>query len=162
MKKILLFLLIISPFLALSQGGGKAKIDWISLEKAEKFAKKYDKKILILFYRPGCEYCDKMKKITLTDPTVVKEINENYFPVMINGRSKEPIVYNGKTYVNDHPAEEDAPWRHNLYAELVAPVNGNYYWPDVIIINGNHEKIAQFPGFQPKAQLLRGLRIYKK
>ena len=159
MKKIL-FLFIICPFLLLAQGAQKETIDWIPLEKAEKFAKKYDKNILILFYRPGCEYCEKMKQTTLKDPQVIQIINENFFPVMINGKGKDPITYNGKTYVNDHPAPEDAPWRHNLYAELVDPVKGNYYWPDVVIINGSHEKITQFPGFQPKEQLLRGLKRF--
>ena len=162
MKKLLLLLFVCSSLFCFSQGAKKIAIDWIPLEKAEKFAKKYNKNIFILFYRPGCDYCEKMKKTTLTDPVVVKLINENFLPVMINGKGKEPMIYNGKTYVNDHPAEEDAPWRHNLYAKLVDPVRGNYYWPDVVIINGDHEKLAQYPGFQPKEQLLRGLKQFIK
>ena len=162
MKKLLLLLFVCSSLFCFSQGAEKVAIDWITLEKAEKFAKKYNKNIFILFYRPGCEYCDKMKKQTLTDPLIIKQINENFLPVMINGKSKEVIRYNGKDYVNDHPAPEDAPWRHNLYAELVDPVKGNYYWPDVVIINGKHEKLAQFPGFQPKAQLLRNMKRFIK
>ena len=118
--------------------------------------------IFILFYRPGCEYCEKMKKTTLTDPLVVKLINENFFPVMINGKDKNPITYNGTVYVNEHPAPEDAPWRHDLYVKLVDPVKGNYYWPDVVIVNGKLEKQTQFPGFQSVAQLLRGLKPYTK
>jgi len=161
-KLLLLFFVCSSSFFAFSQGAEKAAIDWIPLAKAEKFAEKYDKNLFILFYRPGCEYCEKMKKTTLSDPAVVKLINENFFPVMINGKDKNPIKYNGKEYVNDHPAPEDAPWRHNLFVELVDPVKGNYYWPDVVIINGKHEKLAQFPGFQPKAQLLRNLKPYTK
>ena len=162
MKQIIILLLIINPLLTYSQGERKVVIDWIPLEKAEEFAKKYDKNIFILFFRPGCDYCEKMKKITLTDPVVVKLINENFLPVMINGKDKNPITYNGTVYVNEHPAPEDAPWRHDLYVKLVDPVKGNYYWPDVVIINGKKEKLAQFPGFQPKAQLLRGLKPYTK
>ena len=158
MKKIVVLLLAITPFLVFSQGAKKIEIDWITLEKAEKFAEKYNRDILILFYRPGCEYCEKMKQTTLKDPQITQIINENFLPVMINGKGKAPIFYNGKTYVNDHPYPKDAPWRHNLYVELVDPVKGNYYWPDIVIINGAHEKLAQFPGFQSKEQLLRGLR----
>ena len=157
MKK-LLFLFIICPLLLFSQGAPKVAIDWIPLEKAEKFASKYNKDILIFFYRPGCEYCEKMKSATFTDPTVIQLINENFLPVMINGKGKDPIIYNGKTYVNDHPAPKDAPWRHNLFVELVDPVKGNYYWPDIVVINGKHEKLVQLPGFQPQPKLLRALR----
>ena len=45
-------------------GQEKNKIDCISLEKAEKYAKKYDKSILIFFHKKNCEYCEKMKKET--------------------------------------------------------------------------------------------------
>ena len=162
MKRVIILLLTIVPIFAFSQGATKLEIDWIPLAKAEEFAKKYNKNIFILFYRPGCEYCEKMKITTLSDPIVIKQINENFLPVMINGKGKDPVIYNGKTYVNDHPAPEDAPWRHNLYVELVDPVKGNYYWPDIVIINGSHEKITQFPGFQPKEQLLRGLNPFIK
>ena len=162
MKKLLLLLFVCSSLFCFSQGAKKVAIDWITLEKAEKFAKKYNKNIFILFYRPGCDYCEKMKKVTLSDPTVIKLINENFLPVMINGKDKNTITYNGKEYVNEHPFPEDAPWRHDLYVELVDAVRGNYYWPDVVIINGKHEKLAQYPGFQPKEQLLRGLKQFIK
>ena len=162
MKNLLILVLFCSSLFSFSQGEKKVSIDWIPLEKAEKFAKKYDKNIFILFYRPGCEYCEKMKKTTLTDPVVVKLINENFFPVMINGKDKNPITFNSTVYVNEHPFSEDAPWRHDIFVKLVDPVKGNYYWPDVVIINGKLEKQAQLSGFQPKAQLLRGLKAYTK
>jgi thioredoxin-related protein len=160
MKKLLLLVLFCSSFFSFSQGNKKMGIDWITLEKAEQFAKKYNTNILILFYRPGCEYCEKMKEQTLTDPTIIKLINENFLPVMINGKSKKPIVYNEKKYINDVSIEEDpkSTWRHNLFFELVAPTNNNHYWPTIVILNGKHEKLAQFPGFQSKEKLLRDLK----
>ena len=162
MKNLLILIFVCSSLSSFSQGEKKIAIDWITLEKAEEFAKKYDKNIFILFYRPGCDYCEKMKKVTLASPVVVKLINENFLPVMINGKDKNPITFNGIEYINEHPAPEDAPWRHNLYVKLVDPIKGNYYWPDVVILNGKKEKQAQFAGFQPQAQLLRGLKPYIK
>tara|TARA_B110000003_G_C16590332_1_gene511554 strand:+ start:947 stop:1435 length:489 start_codon:yes stop_codon:yes gene_type:complete len=162
MKKIITIIIFFIPFFTFSQGGEKKTIDWISLEKAEKFAKKYNKNMLLFFYRPGCDYCDKMKKETLTDPQIIQKINQNFLPVMLNGKGKEPIIYNKKTYVNDHPNPKDAPWRHNLYFELVDPVRGNYYWPDVVIINSQYKKLTQFPGFQSKEQLIRNLNRFIK
>ncbi len=162
MKNLVYYLFLFLPFLSYSQGNTKNKIDWISLEKAEYFSKKYNKNIFIFFYRPGCDYCEKYKKETLANPTVIKLINENFLPVMLDGKSKKSIKYNGTTYVNDHPNEKDAPWRHNLFVELVEPVRGNYYWPNVVIINNKAEKIVQYPGFQPSPQLIRGLRRFVK
>lgn len=161
MRRIFL-LLIIVPLLTLGQGNQKNEIDWITLKKAEYFAKKYNKNILIFFYRPGCDYCENMKKETLSDPLVIKKINENFLPVMLNGKSKKDIIYNGKKYVNEHPHPEDAPWRHELFVELVDPTRGNYYWPNVVVINAKYNKLAQFPGFQPKAQLLRNIKKFIK
>ena len=157
MKKIFLILFSIANIIVFAQGQEKTSIDWMSLEKAEKYTKKYNKSIFILFYRPGCDYCEKMKRETLMDPEIVKIINENFLPVMLDGKSKNPIMYNGKKYINDHPNPKDAPWRHNLFAELVDPVKGNYYWPNIVIINSNYEKVVQFPGFQPKPRLMRSL-----
>ena len=160
MKKILILIFVLFQTILFAQGGEKLSIDWIELDKAEKYAEKYNKNILILFYRPGCEYCERMKKETLTDPSIIKLINENFLPVMLNGKTKEPIVYNGKKYINDATIEEDpkSTWRHNLFAELVDPIKGNYYWPDVVIIDPQYKKLFQFPGFQPKAQFIRNLK----
>ena len=128
MKKIFFFIVLIFPSLIFSQGQSKATIDWIPMTSAEKWSAKYDREVLIFFYRKGCDYCERMKKEVLSDPLVIKTINENFLPVMLDGKSKKPIIFNGKEYVNDHPFEEDAPWRHNLFFELVSPTNGNFYW----------------------------------
>ena len=163
MKRIIILLLSIAPYLTFSQGAPMVSINWIPLAKAEKLSEKYNKNMLLYFYRDNCDFCMRMKKEVLSDPQVIKLINENFFPVMINGKSKNPIVYNGKKYINDVSIEEDpkSTWRHNLFFELVAPTNNNHYWPTIVILNGKHEKQRQFPGFQSKPQLLRNLNRIK-
>ena len=99
-----------------------------------------------------------MKRETFSDPSVIKLINNNFFPVMINGKSKDPIIYNKKVYTNDKPNKDDDPYFHNLYKELVEMKDGNYYWPTIVIINGNHQKIIQGQGFWPKELTLRNLK----
>jgi thioredoxin-related protein len=151
---------MILPFISNSQEDcvDKEQIHWFSLEDAEILSKKNNKNMLLFFYRENCEYCEKMKNNTFSDLSVVKLINDNFFPVMLNGKSKEPIIYNNKKYLNDKPNLEDGPYFHNLYKELVEMKNGNYYWPTIVIVNGNHEKIIQGQGFWPKEQTLRNLR----
>lgn len=155
-----LFILMIVPFISNSQEYlvEKEQIHWFSLEDAEILSKKNDKNMLLFFYRENCEYCEKMKNNTFSDLSVVKLINDNFFPVMLNGKSKEPIIYNNKKYLNDRPNLEDEPYFHNLFKELVEMKNGNYYWPTIVIVDGNHEKIIQGQGFWPKEQTLRNLR----
>ena len=161
-RKIFLLVFIFFSLLSYSQGTEKKSINWISLNKAENFAKKYNKNILIFFYRPGCEYCDKMKQETLNDTEITKIINENFLPVMINGRGKDTIIFNNKKYGNQQPADHGYTWRHDFFAELVKPVNNSYYWPDIVIINNKYEKLDQFSGFQPRQQLLRNLKKFIK
>lgn len=160
MKKILLPLFILTYLFTFSQGQERLSVQWLDLDEAEKYSEKYNKNILMFFYRPGCDFCERMKKETLSDPNIIKQINENFLPVMINGKSKDEIYYNGKQYINEASIQEDpkSTWRHNLYAELVDPWKEQYYWPNLIIINPNKEKILQLNGFQPKSQLLRGIQ----
>ena len=128
MNKFLILFLTILPFLSFSQGAPVKGIDWVSLAEGEKYSEKYGKNMLVYFYRDNCDYCMRMKKEVLTDPQVIRLINENFFPVMLNGKTKKSITYNGKKYVNDAPIEEDpnSTWRHNLFFELVEPTGGNF------------------------------------
>lgn len=154
--KRLLFLFICIPIIGFTQTVDNS-IYWLELQDAERLAADSDKNMLLFFYRENCEYCEKMKEQTLSDPSVVKLINDHFFPVMLDGKSKDPIMYNNKEYLNDKPNVQDAPYFHNLYKELVDMKDGNYYWPTIVIINGKHEKIIQGQGFWPKEQTLRNL-----
>ena len=158
MKK-LFFVLVFMPLISFSQGMPSNSINWISLSEGEKYSEKYKKNMLIYFYRNNCDYCKRMKDEVLTDPQIVKLINENFFPVRLDGKTKKSIKYNGKNYINDVSIEEDpkSSWRHNLFFELVTPTKGNFYWPTIVIIDGEDKKVAQLPGFRSKQQLLRSL-----
>ena len=161
MKKLLLILLCV-PLIGLTQitsspSSTNNSINWLELAEAERLSEKSNKNMLLFFYRENCEYCEKMKSQTFTDPSVIGLINDNFFPVMINGKSKDPIIYNKEEYKNDKPNPEDEPYFHNLFKELVEMKNDNYYWPTIVIVNGG-KKIIQGSGFWPKEQTLRNLK----
>ena len=167
MKKLLLILLCV-PLIGLTQITSSPlstnnSINWLELAEAEILSEQSNKNMLLFFYRENCDFCEKMKSQTFTDSTVINLINENFFPVMLNGKTKKSITYNGKKYVNDAPIEEDpnSTWRHNLFFELVEPTGGNFYWPTIVIIDGNDKKVGQLPGFKTKQQLLRSLNKLK-
>ena len=93
MKK-LFFILAFIPIVSFSQGNPSNTINWLTLSEGEKYSERYNKNMLIFFYRNNCDYCMRMKKEVLSDPQIIKLINENFFPVMLDGKSKKPITYN--------------------------------------------------------------------
>ena len=142
---------------AFSQGETKTEIQWLSIEKAEELAKKYDSDMLVFFFRKGCPECKQMKLETLQNPEIIKLINENFFPVMLNPRTKDTIIYNGKKYTNQQPKKEGETWRHDLYHELVVGGGHQYVYPYIVIIDGEHQPIKYLPGFYPAIRLKRDL-----
>ena len=160
MKKILIFF-ILCPILVFSQGEVKTQINWIPLEKAKKYSKKYNKNIFVYFYKEHCPYCETMKKETLSDPAVIKMINNNFFAVKIDSRTKDTINYNGIKYSNQQPISDGSTWRHDFYAE-VAEYREMVTTPTIVLFNNKFEKIAVFPGNHPKELLIRRLKNFVK
>ena len=163
MKQIIILLLIINPLLTYSQGATKTEITWITLEKAKQYAKKYNKEILIFFYKKDCEYCEKMEKEALSDMQVINLINNNFLPVKINSRTKDTIYYKGTKYSNQQPVEHGYTFRHDFYAEVSSFTRDNTEQsttPSIVLFNNKFEKLKNLPGLQSKQLLLRNLKPY--
>ena len=157
MRKFLCVSFLLLSIFAFSQGETKTEIQWLSIEKAEELAKKYDSDMLVFFFRKGCPECKQMKVETLKNPEIIKLINENFFPVMLNARTKDTIIYNGKKYTNQQPKKDGETWRHDLYHELVLGGGHQYVYPYIVIIDGEHQPIKYLPGFYPAIRLKRDL-----
>ena len=146
MRKLFCISFLFLSFLASPQGEAKTEIQWLSIERAEEFATKYKNDMLVFFYRSGCEDCKRMKEETLKDPSIIKLINENFYPVMLNARTKDTIIYNGVAYQNQQPTNHGKNFRHDLFHELAEAIKGQYYYPYIVIIDGDHNKISKLPG----------------
>ena len=157
MRKLVCLSFLLFSFSAFSQGEAKTEIQWLSIEMAEELAAKYDSDMLVFFFRNGCPECKKMKAETLQNPEIIKLINENFFPVTLNARTKDTIMYSGKKYTNQQPKEDGKTWRHDLYHELVVDGKHQYVYPYIVIINGEHQNVKYIPGFYPAIRLKRSL-----
>ena len=157
MRQFLCVSFLLLSISAFSQGETKTEIQWLNIEKAEELAKKYDSDMLVFFFRNGCPECKQMKVETLQNPEIIKLINENFFPVTLNARTKDTIIYNGKKYTNQQPKEDGETWRHDLYHELVAGGKHQYVYPYIVVINGEHQNVKYLPGFYPAIRLKRDL-----
>ena len=165
MKRLIVILLSILPFFVFSQGEVKNKIDWVSLEKAKEYAKKYNKNILVYFHKKNCPYCEEMRIETFSNQLVIDIINNNFFPVKIDSRTKDTILYNGIKYSNQQPIADGSTWRHDFYAEVAKFTQKGeekITTPTVALFNSKFEKITIFPGKQPKELLLRRIKTYIK
>ena len=164
MKNLIILVFICSSLFSFSQGATKVEIDWIPLQKAKEYSKKYNKEILIFFYKKDCEYCDKMKKEALSDMQVINLINNNFFPVKIDSRTKDTIIYNGVAYGNQqHESSGRHDWRHDFYADVASFTRNNSEQsttPTIVLFNNEFEKIKTIPGLQSKQLLLRNLKPY--
>ena len=121
--------------------------------------------IFVYFYKKDCPYCEEMKRETFSDQTVIDLINHNFFPVKIDSRTKDTILYNGIKYSNQQPISHGSTFRHDFYHE-VARFNRNgedlTTTPTVVLFNSKFEKIKVLPGKQAKPLLLRNIKAYIK
>ena len=158
MKKILTLLLFI-PLLTLSQSiNNKNQINWMDLSTAQTYAEKYNKNILIFFYKENCEFCDKMKNEALINKEVISLMNNDFLPVRINGYTKDTIIFNNKIYGNQQPASSGRnDWRHDFYYEIGRHQNG-MITPTIVIFNNEYKEIKQLTGYFPTARILRDLK----
>lgn len=179
MRILVSLFLILTPFLVTSCDNEKQKetsidlkdvikannayanIDWVNINELDALMAKEAKKVIIFFYRPGCPYCEEMKKTTLVDPNIIKLINDHFYAVMFDGRSKEGTVLNGITYRNQEQ-NIDLLSNHDLHQALVDPYNDNIYWPSTVFLNENYQKLRSYPGLQKPAQFARVLQNMMK
>lgn len=177
MKNLLSVLFIVIPFFVISCNEGQsnkktdlksiiksnnslAAIKWVDVSELESLIAKEPKKVFFYFYRQGCPYCKEMKETTFMDNQIIKTLNENFYSVMVDGRSKEDLVFNGVSYSNQ---EKDPKVKssHDLHKILVDPYQGNYYWPSVVFLNEKLEKLRSYPGLQKPEQFKRILSNMK-
>ena len=122
-------------------------IKWTNINDLDLLMQKSPKKVMIYFYRSGCPYCKEMKETTFKNQKVIKLLNDNFYAVMFDGRTKENAILNTITYVNKEQSIDIAS-NHELHTALVDPYNKNIYWPSTVFLNEKYEKLRSFPGLQ--------------
>ena len=83
----------------------------------------------------------------ITNPVIVKYINENFHPVKLDGEGKEPITYKDYTFKFK---DEGRRGYHEFSALLL---NGKLSYPTTIFFNDNVKILSRVPGFQNPKQI---------
>ena len=137
------------------------KIQWYSIEQAEKLANENPKKIFIDVYTDWCGWCKKMDATTYTDPGIVKILNNDFYAVRLDAEQKSDIIFKNKAY-------KYIPNGRSGYNELAAILlNGQLSYPTTVYLDENLNEIQPIPGYltveklEPILKFL-GQDFYKK
>ncbi len=118
-------------------------IKWLSWQEALELHSENKKKFFVDIYTDWCQWCTKMEKSTLSDPAIVKYINENYYPIHFNAEDKEEIIFDNKLYKQTKSFGKRP--THELAIEIM---NGNIGFPTIVFIDEKLKVIQPIQGFQ--------------
>lgn len=152
MKKLLIFSVLLSialvssfSFTPQTVDEPKAKINWLTIEQAEKLNKQKPKKIMIDLYTSWCGYCKQLDAITFEDPKVIAYINENFYAVKFNAERTDTVIFNNDTLVNlGVPFNKRGAHQFTL---KYGAVNGRLGYPTIAYLDGSNTKIQAIAGY---------------
>ena len=142
MKKITFILLIFLPSFLLS--GQTVTVKWYTVEEAVKLAKESPRPIFIDTYTDWCGWCKKLDKDVFDDQVIAQILNEKYYPVKFDAESKDPVTFQGKTFINDGKLGKF----HQLAYALLS---GKMSFPTVVFLTSDIEVITPLPGYRSAA-----------
>lgn len=125
----------------------KQEVKWMSFEEAVAKNKENPKKIFIDVYTTWCGYCKAMDKNTFSHPVIAEYLNENFYPVKLDGEQKEDITINGHTFKF---VDSGRRGYHELAASLM---NGKLSYPTVVFMDENMRIIQSLPGYRKPDQI---------
>lgn len=134
-----------------------AKINWISLEEAQKLNEKEPRKIMIDVYTDWCGPCKLMMKNTFTNQEIINFINANYYAVKFNGQGPNPVIFKGKTYSNPNFNEKLGTRTRNSSHQFNG-VLGTRAYPTLVFFDEKLNIIKNEVGYKTPDKLLPILR----
>ncbi|WP_107038286.1 thioredoxin family protein [Brumimicrobium mesophilum] len=122
-------LLILIPFSLMAQLNHYSANDLDSLQYVE------ERPVVFFINTDWCSICLAMENKVLKSEAVLKELNENYYLIILDAESKEDIVYKGKRYVYEATGIDEG--KHQLAMEL-AKKNETISFPSTVIMIRNN------------------------
>lgn len=108
------------------------KINWVSIEEAEKLTKENPKKIFVDVYTDWCGWCKRMDASTFSDEMIIDYVNEHYYAVKLNAESQDNISLKG---MNTNGRELARSFKVTGY-------------PTIVFIDETFEQVLPVPGFR--------------
>ncbi|MDZ7744122.1 MAG: DUF255 domain-containing protein [Bacteroidota bacterium] len=140
LRSFILIILFLGGSALLAQNN---KIKWYSFEEAVERSKENPKLIFVDVYTDWCGWCKKMDKSTFVHPTIVKQMNENFYPVKFDAESSDTIRFKDYTFVNPNPDG-----RRSSHQLAQALLKGRMSYPSYTFLNEKAEVITVVPGYR--------------
>lgn len=115
-----------------NKGKDSKKINWVSIEEAERLTTETPKMIFVDVYTDWCGWCKRMNATTYTDEAVIDYVNEHFYAVKLNAESKENFSLKG---MNTNGIELARSFKVTGY-------------PTVVFIDENFERVTPLPGYR--------------
>ena len=139
MKTLLFALLISAPLFTAT--GQSENVKWYTIEEAAALAKTAPRPILVDAYTDWCGWCKKLDKDTFSNPVIADILNTKYYPVKFNAESKEPVTFQGRTFINDGKLG-------NAHQLAYAMLQGKLGYPTVVFLTAQSELITPVSGYK--------------
>ena len=118
------------------------KVNWMTFEEAVEASKTEKKKIFIDVYTDWCGWCKVMDKNTFSQKDIATYLNENFYPVKLDGEQKEPITFRGTTF-------KFVPSGRKGYHQLAAALlQGQLSYPTVVFLDEDFNMLQPLKGYQ--------------
>ncbi len=155
--KLTVFLKIILVFLfsidSLSQ-----EIKWISLEDAVYLQEASPRNILIDVYTNWCGPCKSLDRITFSNKSVIKYINDNFYAVKFNAEGNDIINFKGYEFTNPNynPSKSN---RRNSSHQLTRSLGVSAY-PTIVFLDKSSNLVHRLRGYQSPKQIEVYLKLF--
>lgn len=147
------FLLFLLNTTSSAQNPDGSRVNWMTIEEAEKASKEQPRPVLMDFYTDWCGWCKRMMATTYADENVAAYINRNFYPVKFDAEGKDTVMFQGKKY---SPVSNAPRTTHPLAAELL---QGNMMYPTTLFMNNYNADKPEFafkllvPGYLDQKKL---------
>jgi uncharacterized protein YyaL (SSP411 family) len=123
----------------------KAKVNWLTPEKAYELAQKEPRKILVDLYTDWCGWCKVMDRETYAKPDIAEYINTHFYPVKFNAEQRQSIRLGNRSY------GFMAQGKGGIHSWAMVLSNNKPSFPTTVFLDENQKLIQPIPGYvKPK------------
>jgi thioredoxin-related protein len=144
MRRALLIFFI--AFISISVSAQKTIVKWYSIQEAEQMIKTSPRPIIVDTYTDWCGWCKKLDADTFTNSIIAEILNTKFYPVKLDAEGKDPIIFMGKTFINDGKSGKS----HQL---AIAMLKGEMSFPNLVFFNDKIQLVTNVPGYKTPKEL---------